>query len=409
MNPSVIREILKVTERPGIISLAGGLPSPDTFPVEAMREATARVLRDTPREALQYAASEGYAPLREWVAAHMARRGCAVDAGAGADHHRLAAGPGPGRQGADRPRQPRRGRVADLPRRPAGLRAVRARVRRASPAMPTGRCPTRWRAAARRALPLHAAQLPEPERALHRRGAPRRAGRRGAQRAGLAAGRGQPVRRPLVRRAAAAAAGVALARRHASTSARSRRCWRRGCAWATWSRRRLLFPKLLQAKQAADLHTPGFNQRMVHEVDPRRLPARPRADHPRPLQGAARRDAAALAQHLRRRLPLDARPAAACSSGSSCPPALDAAALLPEAVARGMAFVPGRRLLRRAAAAEHLAPVLRDRGARADRAGHRGARRRAGRCRSHDAAAIGRRDEPRCAPTVRRRCHGRRA
>ena len=46
MNPSVIREILKVTEQPGIISLAGGLPSPDSFPIEAMREATQRVLRD---------------------------------------------------------------------------------------------------------------------------------------------------------------------------------------------------------------------------------------------------------------------------------------------------------------------------------------------------------------------------
>ena len=80
MNPSVIREILKITERPGIISLAGGLPSPDTFPIEAMREATVRVLRDSPREALQYAASEGYAPLREWVAEHMAERGVNVDA-----------------------------------------------------------------------------------------------------------------------------------------------------------------------------------------------------------------------------------------------------------------------------------------------------------------------------------------
>ena len=56
MNPSVIREILKVTERLGIISLAGGLPSPDSFPIEAMREASARVLRDNPRSALQYAA-----------------------------------------------------------------------------------------------------------------------------------------------------------------------------------------------------------------------------------------------------------------------------------------------------------------------------------------------------------------
>ena len=40
MNPSVIREILKVTEKPGIISFAGGLPSPSTFPIEAMAEAT---------------------------------------------------------------------------------------------------------------------------------------------------------------------------------------------------------------------------------------------------------------------------------------------------------------------------------------------------------------------------------
>jgi 2-aminoadipate transaminase len=71
MNPSIIREILKVTEKPGIVSLAGGLPSADTFPVAAMREAAARVLTDSPREALQYAASEGFAPLREWVAAHM--------------------------------------------------------------------------------------------------------------------------------------------------------------------------------------------------------------------------------------------------------------------------------------------------------------------------------------------------
>ena len=75
MNPSIIREILKVTEQPGVLSLAGGLPSPDTFPIEAMREATAKVLAETPREALQYAASEGFGPLREWVSAHLAKQG----------------------------------------------------------------------------------------------------------------------------------------------------------------------------------------------------------------------------------------------------------------------------------------------------------------------------------------------
>ena len=69
MNPSVIREILKVTERPGIISFAGGLPSPRTFPVREFAQACEKVLRDDGAAALQYAASEGYGPLREMVAA----------------------------------------------------------------------------------------------------------------------------------------------------------------------------------------------------------------------------------------------------------------------------------------------------------------------------------------------------
>jgi 2-aminoadipate transaminase len=69
MNPSVIRDLLKVTERPGIISFAGGLPSPLTFPVDAFQAACDKVLREDGRAALQYAASEGYGPLREAVAA----------------------------------------------------------------------------------------------------------------------------------------------------------------------------------------------------------------------------------------------------------------------------------------------------------------------------------------------------
>src|SRR5436190_10752204 len=80
MNPSIIREILKVTELPGIISLAGGLPSADTFPIEAMREASERVLRESPREALQYAASEGHGPLRDWVAEQLNAQGLRVEA-----------------------------------------------------------------------------------------------------------------------------------------------------------------------------------------------------------------------------------------------------------------------------------------------------------------------------------------
>jgi 2-aminoadipate transaminase len=68
MNPSVIREILKVTEKPGIISFAGGLPSPKTFPIAAFAQACADVLEKDGQAALQYAASEGFPALREWVA-----------------------------------------------------------------------------------------------------------------------------------------------------------------------------------------------------------------------------------------------------------------------------------------------------------------------------------------------------
>ena len=71
MNPSVIREILKVTERPGIISFAGGLPSPKTFPVAEFASACAKVLRDDAHAALQYSASEGYGPLVDMVAANL--------------------------------------------------------------------------------------------------------------------------------------------------------------------------------------------------------------------------------------------------------------------------------------------------------------------------------------------------
>ena len=57
MNPSVIREILKVTEKPGIISFAGGLPSPKTFPIAEFDAASHKVLSQDGQAALQYAAS----------------------------------------------------------------------------------------------------------------------------------------------------------------------------------------------------------------------------------------------------------------------------------------------------------------------------------------------------------------
>ncbi len=68
LQSSVIREILKITMRPDIISFAGGLPSPETFPVEHMKAAFDKVLSQQGKIALQYGPSDGYAPLREWIA-----------------------------------------------------------------------------------------------------------------------------------------------------------------------------------------------------------------------------------------------------------------------------------------------------------------------------------------------------
>lgn len=67
VGSSAIRDLLEVTARPEIISMAGGLPCPDAFPVEAIAAATDAALAD--RSALQYAETPGYGPLREWVAA----------------------------------------------------------------------------------------------------------------------------------------------------------------------------------------------------------------------------------------------------------------------------------------------------------------------------------------------------
>jgi 2-aminoadipate transaminase len=73
MESSVIRELLKLTEQPDIISFAGGLPAPDVFPVEQFREACNHVLDNFGPQALQYSTTEGYRPLREMIARHTAR------------------------------------------------------------------------------------------------------------------------------------------------------------------------------------------------------------------------------------------------------------------------------------------------------------------------------------------------
>ena len=79
LTSSAIREILKVTERPEVISFAGGLPSPDTFPVERLRAKAAEVLTNDPSPALQYGPTEGYLKLREWIAERYSTPSARID------------------------------------------------------------------------------------------------------------------------------------------------------------------------------------------------------------------------------------------------------------------------------------------------------------------------------------------
>jgi len=74
IRASEIREILKVTERPEIISFAGGLPAPELFPVDAIKEVNRLVLEQDGAKALQYSPTEGYRPLRDWIAKRMNSR-----------------------------------------------------------------------------------------------------------------------------------------------------------------------------------------------------------------------------------------------------------------------------------------------------------------------------------------------
>jgi 2-aminoadipate transaminase len=78
MSGSAIRELLKLTENPEIISFGGGMPAPDVFPVDDFKAACNRVLTDMGAQALQYGATEGYRPLREMIARHTARYGIEI-------------------------------------------------------------------------------------------------------------------------------------------------------------------------------------------------------------------------------------------------------------------------------------------------------------------------------------------
>jgi len=337
MNPSIIREILELTEQPGVISLAGGLPSPDSFPVEALRAASERVLRDTPAQALQYAASEGHGPLREWVAQELAAQGLPVEAG----QVLITTGSQQGLDLVGKVLIDRDSRVvvesptylgalqAFAPFEPAfvslacdddgplpeALDTVRgARFLYALPNFqnPTGRCMS---AARRTALMARAAEIGLPIVEDNPYGE---------------LWVDEPPPAPL---ATHWPEGVLYLGSFSKVLAPGLRL---GYVAAP----KAVFPKLLQAKQAADLHTPGFNQRIVHEVIRDGF-----LRHHLPTVRArykAQRDA--MQQALATHMPQGCRwvmPRGGMFFWLELPPDADALALLPRAVARGVAFVPG--------------------------------------------------------------------
>ena len=342
MNPSAIREILKLTERPGITSLAGGLPSTDTFPIEAVREATARVLRDTPREALQYAGSEGFEPLREWVATEMARQGLVV----GADRVLITTGSQQGLDLVGKVLIDAGSRVAV--ESPTYLGALQAFVPY-EPAFaavagdeegPIPESLVEDAAGARFFYVLPNFQNPSGNSIG---GARRDALARMAEMHGVPLVEDnpygdlwydQPPDRPL---AARWPDGTVYCGTFSKVLAPGLRL---GYVVAP----KAVFDKLVEAKQAADLHTPGFNQRIVHEIVKDGFLDR----HAPTIRARYRshRDAmqAALQTHLPTAGPLACRwrvPGGGMFFWIELPVGTDSDALLVRALARGVAFVPG--------------------------------------------------------------------
>lgn len=338
MNPSVLRELLKLTEQPGIISFAGGLPSPKTFPVAEFAQACARVLRDDAHAALQYAASEGYGPLREMVAAGLpwkvdpaqvlittgSQQGLDLTAKVLIDTGSRVLVETPTYLGALQAFAPMEPQVQSVASDDEGvdIAALRAAQATGTPARflyvlpnfqnPSGRMMSEAR---RAALSATAAELALPLLEDNPYGE---------------LWFDQPPPAPLTARYPQGCIYLGSFSKVLAPSLRL------GYLVAP----KEVFPKLLQAKQAADLHSPGFNQRVVAEVMKdgfleRHVP-RIRALY------KAQRDAmlAALSRHMPPEVSWN-RPVGGMFLWARLPVGLDATTLLPKAVARGVAYVPG--------------------------------------------------------------------
>lgn len=336
MNPSVIRELLKVTERPDIISLAGGLPSPQTFPVAAFAEACAKVLRDDGPAALQYAASEGYGPLREAVAAQLpwpvdpaqvlittgSQQGLDLVAKVLVDSGSRILVETPTYLGALQAFAPMEPQVVGVASDDHGVLAED--LRRKAPGArfayllpnfqnPTGRTMSEER---RAAVSLAAAQAGLPLVEDNPYGD---------------LWFDQPPAAPLTARNPQGCIYLGSFSKVLAPGLRL------GYLVAP----REIFPKLLQAKQAADLHSPSFNQRLVAEVLRDGFLQR----HVPTIRALYKQQRDAMLAALEREMAgLDVqwnRPDGGMFLWARLPAGMDAARLLPQAVERGVAFVPG--------------------------------------------------------------------
>ncbi|WP_431099582.1 PLP-dependent aminotransferase family protein [Polaromonas aquatica] len=335
MNPSVIREILKVTEKPGIISFAGGLPSPKTFPVAAFREACDKVLREDGHAALQYAASEGYAPLREMVAAMLpwevdpaqvlittgSQQGLDLIAKILIDEGSRVLVETPTYLGALQAFTPMEPEVvgvasdeegvdiADLASKAAGARFFYVLPNFQNP---TGRTMSEAR---RAALSAEAARLGLPIVEDNPYG-------------DLWFDTPPPL--PLTARNPEGCVYMGSFSKILAPGLRL------GFLVAPKS----LYPKLLQAKQAADLHTPGFNQRMVVETMKNNFLER----HVPTIRALYKSQRDAMLAAMKRDMPEGVSwntPAGGMFLWVRLPEGMNAIDLLPKAVERNVAFVPG--------------------------------------------------------------------
>jgi 2-aminoadipate transaminase len=338
MNPSVIREILKLTELPGVRSLAGGLPSADTFPIDAMRDATAKVLADTPREALQYAASEGFGPLREWVSAMLGAKG--VDAPA--ERVLITNGSQQGLDLVGKVMLDAGNTVAvETPTYLGALQAFNPNEPKFASVAGDGDGP----------LPDAVAALPQGTRFMYvlpnfqnPTGRVIPADRRdalvaAAQRANIPLVEDNPYGdlwydeappRPLASRWAD---GVLYLGSFSKVLAPGLRLGFMVCP-------KTLYPKLLQSKQAADLHTGSFSQRVVYEVIKNGF----LDTHIPTIRDRYRTQRDAMEAALKASMPAGCewkKPSGGMFFWLRLPAGCDAMALLPKAVEAGVAYVPG--------------------------------------------------------------------